>query len=40
MDKKKLIQKLKIRADDINLLSKSVKDFGSSVLLTCMAALF
>ena len=40
MDKKKLVQKLKTRANDVTLMSKSVKDFGSSVLLTCMAALF
>ena len=34
MDRKKLVKQLKTRANDVQLMSKSVKDFDSNVLLT------
>ena len=40
MDKKKLTKRLQLRASDSQLMSKTVKDFGSSIMLTCMAALY
>ena len=40
MDKKKLVEKLQTRDNDSQLMSRTVKDFGVSVILTCIAALF
>ena len=38
MDKKKLVEKLQTRDNDSQLMSRTVKDFGVSVILTCIAA--
>ena len=40
MDKKKLVKKRQTRDNDSQLMSRTVKDFGVSVILTCIAALF